>query len=264
MECLEQLAPPRLEAAFYRLYRDYFNRAEKKRRWSLEDDIPWGKVNPSLDPAVGDVVESFCAVELFLPDYVASGMALFRPSRACTWFYANWGYEESKHSLALGDWLLRSGMRTDEQMADLEGRVLGQQWDLPHDSPVAMLIYAMVQELATGMTYRNLRRQVGAGADPALDRLLGFLGVDEQSHHHFFLQAVRLYLRHDRPGTLRQLARVLDGFAMPAIEDLADGRQRVEAIRALGVFDPLIYVREVYHPISVALNVKRSDLARCG
>jgi acyl-[acyl-carrier-protein] desaturase len=165
MECLEQLAPPRLEAAFYRLYRDFFNRAEKKRRWSLQDDIPWGQVNPSLDPAVGDVVESFCAVELFLPDYVASGMALFRPSRACTWFYANWGYEESKHSLALGDWLLRSGMRTDEQMADLEGRVLGQQWDLPHDSPVAMLIYAMVQELATGLTYRNLRRQVGAGAD---------------------------------------------------------------------------------------------------
>src|SRR5262249_48019623 len=109
MECLEQLASPGLEATFYRLYRDFFNRADKKRRWSLQDDIPWGQVNPSLDPAVGDVVESFCAVELFLPDYLASGMALFRPSRACTWFYANWGYEESKHSLALGDWLLRSG-----------------------------------------------------------------------------------------------------------------------------------------------------------
>jgi hypothetical protein len=38
----------------------------------------------------------------------------------------------------------------------------------------------------------------------------------------------------------------------------------VEAIRALGVFDPLIYVREVYHPILVALGVKRSALARCG
>ena len=73
-----------------------------------------------------------------------------------------------------------------------------------------------------------------------------------------------MYLRHYRPGTLRQLARVLGGFAMPAIEDLADGRQRVEAIRALGVFDPLIYVREVYHPILVALGVKRSDLARYG
>jgi acyl-[acyl-carrier-protein] desaturase len=155
-------------------------------------------------------------------------------------------------------------MRTDEQMADLESRVFEQRWDLPHDNPVAMLIYAMVQELATGLNYRNLRRRVGAGADPALDRLLGFLGVDEQAHHNFFLQAVRLYLRHDRPGTLRQLNRVLDGFAMPAIEDLVDGRQRVEAIKALGVFDPLIYFREVYHPILAALNVKRSELARCG
>jgi acyl-[acyl-carrier-protein] desaturase len=264
MECLEQLTPPGLEAAFYRLYRDYFNRAEKKRRWSLQDDIPWGHVNPSLDPAVGDMVESFCAVELFLPDYVASGMTLFRPSRACTWFYANWGYEESKHSLALGDWLLRSGQRTDKQMADLESRVFEQRWHLPHDSPVAMLIYAMVQELATGVNYRNLRRQVGEGGDPALAKLLGFLGIDEQAHHHFFLQAVRLYLRHDRPGTLRQLGRVLDAFAMPAIEDLVDGRQRVEAIKALGVFDPRIYFREVYHPILAALDVKRSELPRCG
>ena len=42
-------------------------------------------------------------------------------SRACAWFYANSGYEESKYSLALADWLLRSRARTEEQMTDLEG-----------------------------------------------------------------------------------------------------------------------------------------------
>src|SRR5262249_42264802 len=108
--------PPGVETALYGLYRDFFDNPQKKPRWSLREDIPGGQCNPSLDPAVADVVESFCAVELYLPDYVARAMALLRPSRACTWFYANWGYEESKHSLALSDWLLRSRQRTDEQL----------------------------------------------------------------------------------------------------------------------------------------------------
>src|ERR1700757_2527315 len=117
------LYPATLETALYRLYRDFFDQAEKKRRWSLKGDIPWNQCNRALPPAIADVVESFCAVELYLPDYVARAMTLLRSSRASTWFYANWGYEESKHSLALSEWLLRSGMRSEEQMTDLEGRV---------------------------------------------------------------------------------------------------------------------------------------------
>src|SRR5205823_14192491 len=41
-----------LEAAFWRLFRDFFDRAEKRRRWSIRDDIPWDQVNPRLDPPV--------------------------------------------------------------------------------------------------------------------------------------------------------------------------------------------------------------------
>jgi acyl-[acyl-carrier-protein] desaturase len=176
---LSQVGYGELEAGLFRLYRDFLDRAEKKQRWSVRDGIPWQQCNPGLDPAVADVVESFLAVELYLPDYVASAMSVWRPSRACTWFYANWGYEESKHSLALADWLLRSGMRTDEQVADLEGRVFEHHWDVPHDSPAGMLVYAMVQELAAGLNYRNLRRRVDRGGDPALSTLLGLLAVDE-------------------------------------------------------------------------------------
>ena len=56
------LVPADLEAALYRLYREFFELAERKRRWSRSDDIPWGRCNPALDPAVADIVESFCAV----------------------------------------------------------------------------------------------------------------------------------------------------------------------------------------------------------
>ena len=250
-----------LEPALWRLYRRFFDQAERRRRWSIEKDIPWTQCNNNLDPVIADVVESFRAVELYLPDYLVHAMPWSRPSRASTWFYANWGYEESKHSLALHDWLLKSGLRSEERMADLEGEIFRHPWQLPHDNVVAMLAYAMVQERATALNYRNLRRRTRErGGDPALERLLTLLAVDEQAHHNFFLSSVRLFLGHDRDGTLEQLRRVMHAFAMPAIYGLADGRQRVARIKELEIFNDELYGREVYLPILDDLGVRRSEM----
>ena len=250
-----------LEYAIWRLYRDFFEMAERKRRWSIRDDIPWSKVNPDLRPEVADVIESFTAIELYLPDYTSKILPVVRNSRGRAWFYANWGYEESKHSLALGDWLLRSGQRTDEQMVDLEQKVFAGEWNLPHDSSLGMLVYAMVQELATGVNYRNLRRRViECGDDPALTKLLMFVAVDEQAHYGFFRDCVRLYLKYDTAGTLEQMRRVMNNFAMPAIGDFADGQQQIAHIQALDIFSEDIYYREVYLPILASLGVSRKEM----
>jgi acyl-[acyl-carrier-protein] desaturase len=256
-----RLACPELESAIWRLYRDFFDKAEKKRRWSLRDDIPWDQCNRNLDPALADVVESFCAVELYLPDYTSRILPVVRPSRGRAWFYANWGYEESKHSLALGDWLLKSGQRTDEQMIELEGKVFQGQWNLPHDSHLGMLAYAVVQEAATWLNYRNLRARVQEkGGDPALSQLLMLIAVDERAHHDFFKRCFEMYLKYDRATALEQLRRVMNNFAMPAIDELADGRRRVAAIKSLEIFNEDIYYREIYIPLIEALGVDRSEM----
>jgi acyl-[acyl-carrier-protein] desaturase len=251
-----------LEAAFWRLYRDFFDKAEKRRRWSIREDIPWNQCNQNLDPALADVVESFCAVELYLPDYTSKILPVVRSSRGRTWFYANWGYEESKHSLALGDWLLRSGQRTDEQMADLEAMVFQREWNLPHDNHLGMLAYAMTQELATWLNYRNLRHRAEAGGgDPALAKLLMLVAVDEKAHYEFFKECVQLYLKYDRPAMLEQLRRVMNNFAMPAIHDLlSDSRRRVAQVKSLEIFSEDMYYREVYLPILAALGVDRDEM----
>jgi hypothetical protein len=95
-----------------------------------------------------------------------------------------------------------------------------------------MLIYAIVQELATWVHYRNLVRRVDERGDPALSRLLGLISVDERSHYAFYLSVVRLFLGLDRQAALEQLRRVLLNFAMPAVHLLADSRRRVAAIGA--------------------------------
>ncbi len=255
------MVPSELEWAFWRLYRDFFDRAEKRRRWSLRDDIPWDQCNPDVDPAIADVVESFCAVELYLPDYTSKILPVVRPSRGRTWFYANWGYEESKHSLALGDWLLKSGSRTDEQMTDLENMVFRREWNLPHDSQLGMLVYAMTQELATFLSYRNLRQRLEErGDDPALNKLLRLVSVDERAHYDFFRQGVEIFLKYDRAGTLEQMRRVMHNFAMPAINELAEGRRRVAAVNALEIMSEDIYYRDVYLPILAELDVGRAEM----
>jgi len=252
---------PELEPAFWKIYRDFFDKAERNRRWNIRDDIPWNECNPKPDPAIAHVVESFCAVELYLPDYTSKILPVVRSSKGRTWFYANWGYEESKHSLALEDWLLRSGARTDEQLADMERSVFAREWNLPHDSHLAMLIYAMVQEQATWLNYRNLRQRVAERAFcPALSKLLLLLSVDEKAHGDFFRRCVQLYLDYDRPRTLAELKRVLHNFAMPAIYDLVDSRQRIAAIRELDVFSEEAYYREVYFPLLASLGIKPAEL----
>lgn len=253
---------PALQAAIYRLYREFFDQAERTRRWSLAKDIPWDQCNRSLNPAIADVIESFCAVELYLPDYVGKMLPMVRATRGRAWFTCNWGYEESKHSLALGDWLLRSGQRSDEQMTDLETNVFKHEWNLPLGNIRGLLCYSMTQELATWLNYRNLRKMVGKDGDPALYKLLGHIMVDERAHYDFFRKLIRLHLEDDRSGTLDQLRGVIQTFAMPALHMLADGRQRVERVRALHIFDDKIFFQDVFLPMIADLGVDRSEMRR--
>ena len=69
---------PILEREIWKIYQEFFTLAEKHRRWSLQNDIPWDQCNPNTDPAIASIVESFCAVELFLPDYVGKFLMTFK------------------------------------------------------------------------------------------------------------------------------------------------------------------------------------------
>jgi acyl-[acyl-carrier-protein] desaturase len=263
MKVSEPLHYPELEPQLWRIYRDFFDAAEKKRRWRIREDIPWNDCNPHLDPAVADVIETFCCVELYLPDYVGKVLPLVRHSKARTWFYGNWGYEESKHSLVLSDWLMRSGHRSEEYIVDMEKMVFEREWNLPEGSHLGMLAYAMVQEQATFLNYRNLRQRVKAlGGDPALDRIMGFVSVDEKAHFGLFKSFFELYLQHDRASAIAALKPVLNQFQMPAIHDLLDqNERRIARIRDLEIFNEEIFFRDVYCFFLTTLGITKSELS---
>lgn len=261
---MSELLPetPELQAKIYAMFRDYFDRAEKKRRWSIKDGVPWEQCNRAVDPAIVDVVEAFCSVELFLPDYVSKLIPQVRTVRGRAWFLANWGYEEAKHSMALGDWLLRGRHRTDEQMADMEARLFAGEWSPPYDTPLGMLCYTMLQELATWLHYYNLRETLGEKNDPALYRILTLVAIDERAHYDFFRRLIALYLEHDRESTLFQLRQVVNSFQMPALHLIERGRERVEAVKSLGIFTEEMFLYQVVEPVLAALGLTKADLRR--
>lgn len=252
---------PETQSKVYRIFREYFDRAEKNRRWSLVEDIPWDQANAKTDPAIVDVIQTFCMVELFLPDYVSKLIPQVRNHRGRAWMLANWGYEESKHSMAFSDWLYKSGCKTEEQVTDIVSTTLAHEWNLPHNNSRAMLAYTTFQELATQLHYRNLRR-VLKGKCPALDKVLLLIAVDEAAHADFFRKIIELHLEEDRANTLDALRDMLNNFQMPAIHMFAEGAKRKAAILEMGVFDDSTFYYEVYEPLINRMGVTKSELRR--
>jgi acyl-[acyl-carrier-protein] desaturase len=147
-------------------------------------------------------------------------------------------------------------------MADLEKRVFENEWNLPQDSHLGMLAYAMVQEQVTFLNYRNLRARAKAlGGDPALEKLLGYVSIDEAAHHDFFKDAFAIFLEQDRETALAALRRVIDEFQMPAIHDLLDNSaRRVAQIRDLEIFSEDIFYRDVMFALMEELNIGKREL----
>lgn len=248
-----------LENQFYELYLEYFHKAEANRRWNLLKDIPWSEVGTCPDPGIVQVMQSFMAVEMYLPDYTSKILHLIRASRGRAWFQANWGYEESKHSLAIEMWLTRSGSRTAEELHIFQDAILSREWNMPYETPLEMMLYTTLQEFATSLNYRGLRKVAGSN-DAALDKVLVLLSRDETGHFEFFKNGVLLYMQQDRDLVLEKLNHVIRTFRMPAFNIIPNWDAQDRLIRELGIFDDRIYMRDVVRPVLQALGIQQDEL----
>ena len=254
--------PPGLETAFFAKYKEFFDHAEEKRRWNLQIDIPWADVKRT--DAVGEdlvsIIESFWAVEMYIPDYAAKLTRMFRRNRGFAWFQLNWGYEESKHSRAIEEWLIRSGHRREKQVEEYAERLLQNEWNTPFDTPRRMFMYTMIQELATQVNYLGLQKLCRDARDPALDKALLLIAGDEGNHHRFFADMVKIFLTDDRTATLEDFAYVLSKFEMPAHHAIPNWERYGKLIEASGIYNGRVFVRRVLFPIMERLGITREEL----
>ena len=246
-----------MEEFFYRELLKYLKLAEEKRRWNVFKDIPWDRANPDSEDTLAHCVETFCAVEMYLPDFTSKLLHMIRMSRGRSWFHVNWGYEESKHSLALEAWLLASGHRTEEQREETERQLLSFEWELPFDHPRQMVCYTMIQELATFHNYRNLEKIAARNDDWALVTALRLISVDERVHYNFYRNTVKEWMKHDERGTVEDLKYVFENFTMPGRTQIPNYEESARILAKTGIYGPREYIRLVKNPILEDLKLDK-------
>ena len=246
----------------YRLYATFFDKAEAERRWNPYRDVPWDKLSKTEkpNPILVTVAETFCCVESYLPDYVAKGLNVVRPYFGQTWFSANWGYEESKHSIALLEYLLRSGARTPEQMFDLQNRLMEKEWELPFKTARQMTIYGCLQEMATFVIYVKQEQRAKELGDECLSTIFRLNARDEIAHTRFYQDVTKVLLEEDREGTLQDIAHVAKHFQMPGVGLVPDYEERIKVMREEGRVDSGVFLQKVFFPMLKYLEVTRQDL----
>jgi acyl-[acyl-carrier-protein] desaturase len=244
----------------YNMYKTFFDKAEKERRWNPLRDVPYDKINKDAPESLVTVAETFCCVESYLPDYVSKGINVVRPYFGQAWFAANWAYEESKHSVALMEYLLRSGRRTPTQMFDLQNRLMELDWKMPFDTARQMTIYGCFQEQATFVIYVKQEQRAKELGDECLSTIFRLNARDEIAHCRFYEDVVRVLLEEDREGTLRDIAHVAKHFEMPGVGIVPDYEERVAVMREEGKVDRGVFLQKVFFPVLKYLEVTRHEL----
>lgn len=221
-------ASEKMREGVYRAYLEFFDVAERKRRWHPLNDIPWEKVDRSRIGEEDAIrVETFCGVELYVPDYTANGLHLTRRSFGLAWFEASWGFEESKHGLVFREYLVRSGLRTEEQVQAFEDQIFSKVWTLPYPNIRQMNAYGALQEAATYLIYRAQRQAAIERGDEVLEKMFHFVGRDEAAHLGFYRQVLELEMAEDREGTIADLAHVVSRFEMPGVKLIPEWEKRM-------------------------------------
>lgn len=242
-----------------RTFIQFFQTAERKRRWSVFDEIPWDKLNGALNSERKTIaLETFCAEELYVPDYSSNGLALTRNIFGTAWFQMCWSYEEAKHGLAFREYLLRSGMRSEAQIASLEASLFAKSWTLPFATKRQMACYGALQESATYLAYKAQGELAHAEGDEVLAAIFSFIARDEAAHAGFYRALIQLELDEDRAGTLADLGLVMAEFKMPGDGLIPDYHERLRCSGA-GI-SPRTFVEHVLLPTLRTLKTSRAEL----
>jgi acyl-[acyl-carrier-protein] desaturase len=243
----------------YRIYLNYLETAETKRRWSIFNDIPWDKLDiGKASNDVGDRVEVFCTEELYLPDYSSEGLPMLRSMFGLAWFHSSWAFEESMHALAFREYLIRSRLRSPAQFEALESETFSKKWQLPFQTTRQMTCYGALQEGATFVAYSLQRIGARNAGDEVLEAIFFHIARDEAAHAGFYRSMLQLELGDDRAETIADLAYVLSRFKMPGDGLIPNYRSRL--LNSGAGISPRSFLVRVVWPLFKTLKISREEV----
>ncbi len=244
---------------FYSIYMDFFEVAERKRRWNLFDDVPWNDLSPATNTEERAIrLETYCAEEMYLPDYTAASNELLRGVFGLAWFQNAWSYEESRHGLVFREYLIRSGLRTQAQFDKFETDVFSRSWKVPFKTRRQMSCYGALQESATYLAYRAQKDRAELEQDATLSAIIFLVSRDEAAHAGFYRAMIEIEMAEDRVGTLADLAFVLANFKMPGDGLIPNYHENLRI--GGGGITPRAFLTRAVFPLLKQLGTTRDEL----
>ena len=246
-------------AHFYRAAMDFLETAERKRDWKLFDDIPWDELDPHKNSARKlTCIATFCAEEMYLPDYAAHGARMTRELYGTSCFQARWSFEEMRHGLVFREYLGRSGMCSELELEALENMVFARSWVPPFPTVRQMACYGALQEGATYTAYKTQKERAELEGDAVLKAIFTNVACDEAAHAGFYRKLIEIELADQRDATIADLAHVLANFHMPGDGLISHYHERLRV--GGGGISARQFMEGVVLPMLRSLGITRAEL----
>jgi acyl-[acyl-carrier-protein] desaturase len=209
-------------------------------------DEPWHPSQSRLDETARTALELNLLTEDNLPYYHLALWTTFGGEGAWGEWARRWTAEEGRHSIVLRDYLTTS--RGVDPVALERARmdhVARGYYPARLHGPLDALVYVTLQELATRIAHRNTGAITG---DPAAERLLTRVAVDENLHYVFYRDVAAAAIELAPSAMVLAMKRQVLGFAMPGFE-LPGFREKALRIAAAGIYDLRIHHDQVLVPV---------------
>jgi hypothetical protein len=180
--------------------------------WRLTD-LEWDKIDRKLvDEPTLAAVRGAMLVESHNPVFASTLLGKFRSDFPMAGFLAIWTYEEWKHFAGLKAYVEATEYMSPKALADELAVTRAGEWIIPDKyTDLMMATYAMLQELITGIFYKNFAMRV---KEPVLRSLLSQIGKDEYRHCQYYFEYAKHVLDADR-SRMDEVDTTLLEFEMP-------------------------------------------------
>lgn len=192
--------------------------------WNRFTSIPWKDLKPEL---LTEKQRSAIAFINFIEDHLPGYFAVYTqrfaieedtPLEVCMYnrelyhFLVRWAQEEDRHAHVLTSYQIRAGLTSAEELHRNLAREGRKQFTIEFTEPPQIFTYALLQEKATLLFYKQLHDVI---QEPVLRHILRLLIKDEARHLAFFASVVGAYIEQFGEQMIPHIKTVLKNFKMP-------------------------------------------------
>ena len=210
------------------------------------NDEPWETGHSRLSGVARTAMELNLLTEDNLPYYHLAIWETFGGEGAWGEWVRRWTAEEGRHSIAMRDFLtVTRGVDPVELERGRMDHVSRGYYPAGDFNALDGLVYVTLQELATRISHRN----TGAITDdPAAEKMMARIALDENLHYVFYRDATQAALEIEPSETMLAISRQVLGFSMPGFE-LPGFREKAISIARAGIYDLRIHHDQVLTPV---------------